>query len=147
MAKVPIIKVADTLIVTVQEDLRDQDAMDLQADLGAALERTGARGVLLDISVVEMVDSFLGRLLSEIAAGARLLGAETVVVGMQPAVAITLVELGLDLKGIHTALDTERGMARLRRMIAAVQAGGWAQMRRRGQHDDPVSWRGWGNGR
>lgn len=147
MARVPIIKVADTLIVTVQEDLRDQDAMALQADLGAALERTGARGVLLDISVVEMVDSFLGRLLSEIAVGARLLGAETVVVGMQPAVAITLVELGLELKGIRTALDTERGMSLLRRMLAAAQGSGRVVTRGQGQHEASGSWRGRGNGR
>jgi rsbT antagonist protein RsbS len=119
MARIPIIKIGQTLVITVQEDLRDRDAIELQVELGAALERTGASGVLLDISVVEMVDSFLGRLLAEIATGARLLGAETVVVGMQPAVAITLVELGLNLKGVHTALDTERGMAALRRLIAA----------------------------
>jgi rsbT antagonist protein RsbS len=105
------------LIATVQEEMRDRDAMGLQEDLNAAIERTGARGVLLDMSVLEMIDSFMGRLLNEIALGARLLGAETVVVGLQPAVAITLVELGMELKGVHTALDAERGMALLRRLL------------------------------
>ena len=118
MARVPIIRVGDNLIATVQEDLLDHDALALQTDLGEALERTGARGVLIDMSVVETVDSFLGRLLNEVAVGARLLGAHTVVVGIQPAVAITLVELGLELKGIHTALDTDRGLALLRRLVA-----------------------------
>ena len=123
MARVPIIRLGDTLIATVQEALHDRDALALQAELGAALEQTGACGVLLDVSVVETVDSFLGRLLSEIAAGARLLGAQTVVVGIQPAVAITLVELGLGLAGVRTALDPEKGMALLRQLIAADEAG------------------------
>ncbi len=116
MARVPIVHVEKTLIATVHEGLRDQDALDLQADLGEALERTGALGVVIDISVVETVDSFLGRLLTDLAREARLLGAETVVVGMRPAVAITLVELGLELRGIHTVLDVDRGMALLRRL-------------------------------
>jgi rsbT antagonist protein RsbS len=119
VARVPIIRLGDTLIATVQEELRDRDAMALQEELNAALERSGARGVLLDVSVVETVDSFLGRLLAEIAAGARLLGARTVVVGIQPAVAITLVELGLELTGVRTALDAEKGMALLKRLVAA----------------------------
>ena len=118
MARVPIIRIGETLIATVQEDLRDQDALDLQQHLGERLVRTGARGVLLDLSVAETVDSFLGRLLGDIAVGARLLGAHTVVVGLQPAVAITLVELGLQLRGIHTALTIEKGMARLRALLA-----------------------------
>jgi rsbT antagonist protein RsbS len=118
MARVPIIRVGETLIATVLEDLHDRDALQLQEDLGHALERTGARGVLLDLSVVELIDSFLGRLLNDIAAGTRLLGAQTVIVGMQPAVAITLVELGLELSGVHTALNAERGMAVLRRLVA-----------------------------
>jgi rsbT antagonist protein RsbS len=117
MARVPIIHIGETLIVTVQEDLRDQDALDLQQHLSERLVRTGARGVLLDLSVAETVDSFLGRLLGDIAAGARLLGAHTVVVGIQPAVAITLVELGLELRGIHTALTPEKGRARLRALL------------------------------
>jgi rsbT antagonist protein RsbS len=118
MARVPIIHIGETLIATVQEDLRDRDALDLQQHLVERLARTGARGVLLDLSVAETVDSFLGRLLADIAVGARLLGAHTVVVGIQPAVAITLVELGLELRGIHTALTVERGLARLRTLLA-----------------------------
>src|SRR4051794_6545340 len=105
MARTPIIHIGEIPGAAVQEDLSDRDALDLQEALNRMLERTGARGVLIDLSVVEMVDSFLGRLLSDIATGARLLGAHTVVVGIQPAVAITLVELGLDLKGVHTTLD------------------------------------------
>lgn len=119
MARVPIIKVGNALIVTVQEELFDRDALILQEDLSAALERTGASGVLLDISAVDTVDSFLGRLLNEIAVGAKLLGAMTVVSGIQPAVAVTLVELGLELRGIKTALNSERGLALLHRMLVA----------------------------
>lgn len=118
MATVPVIQIGDILVAAVQEDLRDREALELQERLCAALERTGAQGVLLDISVLEMIDSFLGRLLGDIATGARLLGAHTVVVGMRPAVAITLVELGLDLKGVRTALTAERGMALLQRLVA-----------------------------
>lgn len=118
MARVPIIRVGQTLIATVQEDLRDSDAMNLEQDLSEALERIGARGVLLDVTIVETIDSFLGRLLNEIALCARLLGAHTVVVGIQPAVAVTLVELGLELKGVRTALNAEKGMALLRRLTA-----------------------------
>ena len=129
MAQVPIVRVGQVLLATVQEDLRDQDALDLQVKLGDALERTGARGVMIDVSVVETVDSFLGRLLNEIAMGARLLGARTVVVGIQPAVAITLVELGLELKGIRTALDAAKGMALLRRLIAREDGLGRFQSR------------------
>ncbi|MBI3971715.1 MAG: STAS domain-containing protein [Chloroflexi bacterium] len=116
MARVPIIKVGETLIATVQDELRDSDALTLQTELSAAVERTGARGVLLDLSAVETVDSFLGRLLGEVAASTRLLGAVTVITGIQPAVAITLVELGLELKGVRTALNPEKGMALLRRL-------------------------------
>jgi rsbT antagonist protein RsbS len=137
MARIPIIQVGDTLIATVLEDLHDRDALQLQEDLGGALERSGARGVLLDLSVVELVDSFLGRMLNDIAAGTRLLGAQAVIVGMQPQVAMTLVELGLELKGVRTALTPEKGMALLRRLIssetngsAAAHAGG----RNRGAH-------------
>jgi rsbT antagonist protein RsbS len=124
VAQVPIVRVGKVLLATVQEDLRDQDALDLQVKLGDTLERTGARGVMIDLSVVETVDSFLGRLLNETASGARLLGAQTVVVGIQPAVAITLVELGLELKGIRTALDAEKGLALLHRLIAIEDAHG-----------------------
>lgn len=122
MAQVPILHLGTTLIATVQEDLSDSDALDLLSHLGAILERGDARGVILDISVVDTVDSFLGRLLNEIAATARLLGARTVVVGMQPAVAITLVELGLSLTGVRTALNVDKGMELLRRSIERKEA-------------------------
>lgn len=110
MARVPIIRVGDILLATIQEDLHDSDALAMQEALTTQLERTGARGVLLDFTTVQTVDSFLGRMLNDVVAAIRLLGATTVVVGIQPAVAVTLVELGLELKGIQTALDAERGM-------------------------------------
>lgn len=110
MARVPIIRVGDILLATIQEDLHDRDALALQEALTGELERTGATGVLLDFSVVQTVDSFLGRTLNDVVAAIRLLGAKTVVVGIQPAVAVTLVELGLELKGVQTALDSERGL-------------------------------------
>ena len=118
MARVPIIKVGQVLIVSVTEELYDHDALVLQEDLNSALERTAAGGVLLDVSAVETVDSFLGRLLNEITMGARLLGAETVISGIQPSVAVTLVELGLELRGVHTALNSEKGLALLQRRMA-----------------------------
>lgn len=129
MARVPIVRVGDILLATVQEDLLDRDALGLQTDLAEALERTGARGVLIDVSVVETVDSFLGRLLNEIAVTARLLGAQTVVVGIQPAVAITLVELGLELKGVQTALNPANGLRLLDRLIAHEDGRGRAARR------------------
>ena len=107
---VPIIKVGSSLIATIPQDLGDADAIELQEEINARIEKTGAAGVLLDISALQTVDSFLGRLLSDIAFGARLLGAQTVVAGMQPAVAITLVELGLALKGVRTVLDAEQAL-------------------------------------
>ncbi len=110
-----IIKVRDTLIVSVQEDLGDEDALDLQAALTQQLERTPVNGVLIDLSLVQVIDSFLGRTLNDLAVGVRLLGARAVVVGMQPAVAITLVELGLELRRIQTALTVERGLDLLAR--------------------------------
>jgi rsbT antagonist protein RsbS len=122
VARVPIVRIGDVLIATVLEDLHDSDAMGLQEDLTRLLERTGALGVLLDLAAVEIVDSFLGRLLNDIARATRLLGARTVVVGIQPAVAVTLVELGLELKGVNTALDADKGMRLLRRLITAEQA-------------------------
>jgi rsbT antagonist protein RsbS len=128
VARVPIIRLGDTLIATVQEDLHDRDALGLQEELTTSLERTGARGVLLDLSVVEIVDSYLGRVLRDIALGARLLGAHTVVVGIRPAVAVTLVELGLALEDVHTALNPEKGLALIRRLVAREDRGG----RRRG---------------
>ena len=124
MARVPILQVADVLIATVQEDLGDRDALGLQEELAVVLERTGARGVLLDLSMVEIVDSFLGRLLNDIALGTRLMGAQTVLVGIQPAVAITLVELGLELRGVRTALNPQKGMALLRRLLAREDSRG-----------------------
>jgi rsbT antagonist protein RsbS len=118
VARVPVVRIGDVLVATVQEDLYDRDALHLQTDLTDHLERTAARGVLIDLSTVEMVDSFLGRLIGEIAAVSRLMGAQTVVVGMRPAVALTLVELGLGLPGVRTALDADKGHALLRRSIA-----------------------------
>jgi rsbT antagonist protein RsbS len=104
----------ELLLVTIQVDMHDQLAMTLQDDLTEKISRTGARGVLIDISAVEIVDSFIGRMIANIAAMARILDAQTVLVGMRPAVAITLVELGLTLPGVRTALNVERGMALLR---------------------------------
>lgn len=113
MDKIPILRMGPFLLVTIQIDLYDRLALNLEADLVQKVHQTGARGVLIDISAVSIVDSFMGRILGNIASMTRVLDAETVVVGMQPAVAITLIELGLSLKGVHTALDVERGMALL----------------------------------
>jgi rsbT antagonist protein RsbS len=113
MARVPILKLGDLLLVSIQIDLDDQTALALQDDLSERIVTTGARGVLIDISALEIVDSFIGRMLSTIAAVAKVLDADTVVVGMRPAVAITLVELGLSLNGVRTALDVERGIRML----------------------------------
>ena len=114
MERIPILRMGDFLLVTIQVDMHDRLAMTLQDDLTSRIAETGARGVLIDISSLDIVDSFIGRMLGNIAAMARVLDAETVVVGMQPAVAITLVELGLSLPGIRTALDVEKGMDLLR---------------------------------
>ncbi len=112
--RIPILKVGRVLIVPIQFDMDDQTVMHLQESILSELERTGARGVLIDISLLEMVDSFIGRVLSDIAAMARIMDARTVVAGMQPAVAITLVELGLELKGVDTVLNVEEGIKLLR---------------------------------
>jgi rsbT antagonist protein RsbS len=113
MERIPILKMGDYLLVTIQVDMHDQLALTLQEDLTERISHTGAHGVLIDISSLEVVDSFIGRMLANIAGMARVLDAETVVVGMQPAVAITMVELGLSLPGVRTALNVERGMALL----------------------------------
>jgi rsbT antagonist protein RsbS len=112
--KIPILKMDQFLLVTIQVDMHDRLAMALQDDLTRAISETEARGVLIDISSLEIVDSFIGRMLANIAAMSRVLDADTVVVGMQPAVAITLVELGLSLPGVRTALNVDAGMALLR---------------------------------
>jgi rsbT antagonist protein RsbS len=120
MDRVPILKLGAALLVTVQVDMHDRLATALEQDLSAKIVATGARGVLIDISGVEIVDSFMGRMLDNIAAVSRLLGADTVVVGMRPAVAITLVELGLSLTGVKTALDVERGMTLIGRRLDGI---------------------------
>ena len=117
MDRIPILKMGPFLLVTIQVDMHDRLAMALQDDLTSRIADTGARGVLIDISALEMVDSFIGRMIANIAAMASVLDAHTVVTGMQPAVAITLVELGLSLPGIRTALNVERGMALLRSFL------------------------------
>ena len=114
MERIPILRMGDFLLVTIQVDMHDRLALALQDDLTSRISDTGARGVLIDISSLETVDSFIGRMLSNIASMSRVMDAETVVVGMQPEVAITLVELGLALPGVRTALNVERGMDLLR---------------------------------
>lgn len=114
MERIPILRMGQHLLVTIQVDMHDRLAMTLQDDLTNRIAETGARGVLIDISSLEMVDSFIGRMLANISAMSRVLDAQTVVVGMRPAVAITLVELGLSLPGIRTALNVEKGMELLR---------------------------------
>ena len=121
MDRIPLLKIGDFLLVTVQVDMHDRLAVALQDDLTDRIVSSRARGVLIDISALDIVDSFIGRMLGNIAAMARILDAETVVVGMQPSVAITLVELGLPMRGIRTALDVEKGMLALRGAILAGQ--------------------------
>lgn len=117
MEKIPILRMGHYLLVTIQVDLYDQLAESLETDLVNMVKRTDAKGVLIDVSSVTIIDSFMGRILGNIATMARILDAETVVVGMQPAVAITLVELGLHLKGVHSALNVEKGMELLQSKI------------------------------
>ena len=115
MYRIPILQMGSSLLVTIQVDMQDQTALALQDDLAGRISSTGAKGVLIDISALEIVDSFVGRMLASISGIARILDAETVFVGTQPAVAITLVELGLSLQGVRTALNVELGMALLRK--------------------------------
>jgi rsbT antagonist protein RsbS len=117
MERIPILRMGEFLLVTIQVDMHDQLALQLQDDLTRAIEKKGAKGVLIDISALEMVDSFIGRMIGDISGMARILDARTVLVGMQPAVAITLVELGLSLPGVATALNVERGMVLLRKAL------------------------------
>ena len=117
MDRIPILRMGEFLLVTIQVDMHDQLALRLQDDLTHAIDKKGAKGVLIDISALEMVDSFIGRMIADISGMARILDAKTVLVGMQPAVAITLVELGLSLPGVETALNVERGMQLLRRRL------------------------------
>ena len=122
MDRIPILKMGRALLVTIQVDMHDRLAEILEGDLTNKIVEAGARGVLIDISALEIVDSFMGRMLDNIASVSRVLDAETVVVGMRPAVAITLVELGLSLPGIKTALNVERGMALLQKRLGEQEA-------------------------
>jgi len=121
MERIPILRMGEFLLVTIQVDMHDRLATQLQDDLTERIAATGARGVLIDISALELVDSFIGRILGNTAAMSHVLDAETVVVGMQPAVAITLVELGLSMTGVRTALNVEKGMALLRASLGTPQ--------------------------
>ena len=114
MDRIPILRMGDLLLVTIQVDMHDRLAMSLQDDLTTAIHQTRATGVLIDISALDMVDSFIARMIANVAQMSRILDARTVVVGMRPAVAITLVELGVSMEGVDTALDVERGVQRLR---------------------------------
>jgi rsbT antagonist protein RsbS len=120
MERIPVLKMGECLLVSIQVDMHDRLAVALQDDLTSKISSTRARGVLIDISALDVVDSFIGRMLGNIAAMAQVLDASTVVVGMRPAVAITLVELGLYLPGIQTALDVEKGMALIQRALAGA---------------------------
>ncbi len=122
MEHIPILKVEGCLLVSIQVDMHDQLAMALQDDLTRKVVESRARGVMIDISALEIVDSFIGRMLNNIAAMAKVLDAVTVVVGMRPAVAITLVELGLTMPGVHTALDVDRGLRLIRTLITQADA-------------------------
>ncbi|KTC48258.1 anti-anti-sigma factor [Pseudomonas fluorescens ABAC62] len=117
MDRIPILQMGDFLLVTIQVDMHDQLALTLQDDLSERISRTSARGVLIDISALDIVDSFIGRMIGTISGLSKIMDAETVLVGMQPAVAITLVELGMTLPGVSTALNVERGMKLLRERV------------------------------
>jgi rsbT antagonist protein RsbS len=123
MGEIPILKIGDSLLISIQVDMHDQMAMALQDDLTIRIVESRARGVMIDISALEIVDSFIGRMLNNIAGMSRVLDAVTVVVGMRPAVAITLVELGLTLTGVRTALNVDKGLALIRKIIDDEDAG------------------------
>jgi rsbT antagonist protein RsbS len=123
MQRVPILKLGDILLVSIQIDLEDQTALALQEDLSERIVATGARGVIIDISALEIVDSFIGRMMATVASVSRVLDARTILVGMRPAVAITLVELGLSLPGVQTALDVERALTQLGASISVNRDG------------------------
>ena len=129
MDRIPILRMGELLLATIQVDMHDQLALRLQNDLTQAIARYGSRGVLIDISALEIVDSFIGRMIADISGMARILDARTVLVGMQPAVAITLVELGLSLPGVATALNVERGMQLLRRTLVTESSDAAAEPR------------------
>jgi rsbT antagonist protein RsbS len=135
MDRVPVLKIGEILLVSIQIDLEDHTAMQLQDDLSHRIVETGAHGVVIDLSALEIVDSFIGRMLSTIAAVSRVLDAETVVVGMRPAVAITLVELGLSLNGVRTALNVDKALAIL---AEAKQVRGVGVLSVRGSDDGPA---------
>jgi rsbT antagonist protein RsbS len=124
MDEIPILKIGDCLLVSIQVDMHDRLALALQDDLTNRIVESRARGVMIDISALDIVDSFIGRMLNNIASMSRVLDAATVVVGMRPAVAITLVELGLTLTGVRTALNVEKGLAMIRRIIDAEEREG-----------------------
>jgi len=117
MDRIPLLKVGEFLLVSIQVDMHDRLALSLQDDLTQQVVKTRAKGVLIDISSLDIVDSFIGRILGNIAAMTAILGAQAVLVGMQPAVAITIVELGLSLNNVHTAINVDKGMALLRRLV------------------------------
>ena len=119
----PILKLNDVLLTSLPEDLTDRDALDFQGNVLRTLRETGAKGIIIDITGLSVVDSFMSRVLAETAAMARVIGAEAVVCGMQPAVALTLVEMGRELVGVETALNLDQGMARLHRLIAEGKTG------------------------
>ena len=121
MERIPILQMGKFLLVTIQVDLYDRLALNLESDLVQMVSKTGARGVLIDISALSIVDSFMGRIIGNIGTMSKIMDAETVVVGMQPAVAITLIELGLELKGVSTALNVEKGMALLKNKIGSFE--------------------------
>ena len=132
MEKIPILRMGDLLLVTIQVDLYDRLAESLEADLVVMIKKTDARGVLIDISAVSIIDSFMGRIIGNIATMSKIMDAETVVVGMQPAVAITLVELGLPLPGVLTALNVEKGMELLKNKLSTKEG-----LLEEEQHGDP----------